>query len=73
MEPVATLQAQLSRLTGLCYRPFGQIRELTKREQFEFVSSGDTWFTRWFIAAPLGTRRSAGQSQQVLNRSVRVP
>ena len=59
------LQAQISRLTGACYHEWEDLRQAVRKENFEFVAGGDTYFTRWYIARGRltdGAGSSAGTS-----------
>lgn len=45
------LQAQIARLAGYCYDDFDSLRENVAAEGLRVIASGDTFFTRWYVAS----------------------
>ena len=43
-------EAQLARLSGLCYLDWDKLKAEAQKEGFTVVAGGDTFFTRWFVA-----------------------
>jgi hypothetical protein len=48
--PSETVQAQIARLAGYCYSQFDALKENVQEEGLRVIASGDTYFTRWYIA-----------------------